>query len=124
MAHGTIMHFEIAGENPEKLKRFYSELFGWRFERAPIPEEYWLIQTSMERPDDATSLNGGLAKVESPTKGIINYIRVESLDESNKRIEELGGSILGPMSEVPDMGWYVLVEDPEGNRFAIWQDIA
>ena len=125
MVDNTIMHFEILGEDLDKLRRFYSGLFGWKFERAPIPEEYWLIQTApVEDWDtpDRTNLNGGLAKAESPTRGIINYVSVESLDESSVRIEELGGRILGPKREVPDMGWYVLAEDPEGNRFAIWEN--
>ena len=125
MVDNTIMHFEIPGEDLENLRGFYSGLFGWKFERAPIPEEYWLIQTApVEDGDtpDRTNLNGGLAKAESPTRGIINYVSVESLDESSVRIEELGGRILGPKREVPDMGWYVLAEDPEGNRFAIWEN--
>ena len=126
MTGGSIMHFEIRGKELEKLRKFYSGLFGWRFERAPIPEEYWLIQTGQEFDrdiPDVTSLNGGLAKAESPTRGIINYVSVESLNESSARIEELGGSILGPKTEVPDMGWYVLAKDPEGNRFAIWENM-
>jgi predicted enzyme related to lactoylglutathione lyase len=45
------------------------------------------------------------------------------LDESCIRIGELGGRILTEKREVPDMGWYVFVEDPEGNRFAIWQNM-
>lgn len=120
------MHFEILGEDLEILRKFYSGLFGWRFERAPIPEEYWLIQTGPEGDRnilDVNSLNGGLARAESPIRGIINYVSVESLEESSVRIEALGGSVLGPKTEVPDMGWYVLAEDPEGNRFAIWQNM-
>lgn len=127
MAEGTIMHFEIPGEDLDKLRRFYSRLFGWRFERAPITDEYWLIQTAPAGEvsiPDGTSINGGLAKAESPTRGIINYVSVESLDKSSKRIEELGGRILTLKREVPDMGWYILAEDPEGNRFAIWQNMA
>ena len=127
MADGTIMHFEIPGKDLDNLRRFYSGLFGWRFERAPILEEYWLIQTAQAEDGDTPdrpSLNGGLAKAESPIRGVINYVSVESLDESSKRIKELGGSILGAKTEVPDMGCFVLAEDPEGNRFAIWQNMA
>lgn len=121
------MHFEITGEDLEGLRRFYSKLFGWRFERAPTPEEYWLIQTATERDGDAqvgVILNGGLAKAESPTRGMINYVSVESLDESCDRIGELGGKVLTQKREVSFMGWYVLVEDPEGNRFAIWENMS
>ena len=127
MVDNTIMHFEILGEDLDKLRRFYSGLFGWKFERAPIPDEYWLIQTAPFRDGsitDGPNINGGLTKAQSSTRGIINYVSVESLDESCARIKELGGRILTPRREVFDMGWFILAEDPEGNRFAIWQNMA
>jgi predicted enzyme related to lactoylglutathione lyase len=126
LVDNTIMHFEILGEDLDKLRSFYAGLFGWRFERAPIPDEYWLIQTAPARDGsipDGPNINGGLTKAQSSTRGIINYVSVESLDESCARIKELGGRILTPKREVFDMGWSVLAEDPEGNRFAIWENM-
>ncbi len=29
----TLIHFEIAGEDPERLGRFYAGLFGWKVEQ-------------------------------------------------------------------------------------------
>lgn len=125
MVENTIMHFEIPGDDLERLMEFYSNLFGWRFERAPVPEEYWLIQTvpGDEVPSIGTRINGGLVKEESSTRGFINYISVESLDDSCEIVERFGGKIIAPKREVSDMGWFVLVDDPEGNRFAIWQSM-
>lgn len=125
MVESTIMHFEIPGDDLERLMEFYSNLFGWRFERAPVPEEYWLIQTvpGDEVPSIGARINGGLVKEESSTRGFINYISVESLDDSCEIVERFGGKIIAPKREVSDMGWFVLVEDPEGNRFAIWQSM-
>jgi predicted enzyme related to lactoylglutathione lyase len=127
LVENIIMHFEILGEDLDKLRRFYAGLFGWRFERAPIPDEYWLIQTAPVKDGSiiaGLNINGGLTKAQSSTRGIINYVSVESLDESCARIKELGGRILTPKREVFDMGWSILAEDPEGNRFAIWQNMA
>ena len=105
------------------LMAFYSELFGWRFERAPGPEEYWMIQTVPETDSPAPTVNGGLFKRESADQHIINYISVESLGDCSRRIEELGGRVVTPKREVFDMGWVAVAEDPDGNRFAIWQDL-
>ena len=45
MANNRIVHFEIPANQPEALTRFYSDLFGWKFHKAPIPSaEYWLYQ--------------------------------------------------------------------------------
>lgn len=35
MPNNRISHFEIPAHEPEELTRFYSELFGWKFRRAP-----------------------------------------------------------------------------------------
>ena len=39
------MHFEIPAESVEKMKKFYTDLFGWKIEKSPGPIEYWLIET-------------------------------------------------------------------------------
>jgi predicted enzyme related to lactoylglutathione lyase len=123
MVGHAIVHFEIPGDNMGNLMTFYSELFGWRFERAPGPEEYWMIQTVPEADSPAPTVNGGLFKRESADQHIINYISVESLGDCSRRIEELGGRVVTPKREVFDMGWVAVAEDPDGNRFAIWQDL-
>ena len=34
-----VVHFEIIGTDPEKLRGYYGELFGWRFDTsAPVAE--------------------------------------------------------------------------------------
>ncbi len=35
-----VVHFEIIGTDPEKLRRYYGELFGWEFETpSPVAQE-------------------------------------------------------------------------------------
>lgn len=45
MVDHTVVHFEIPADNVEKLKRFYSKLFGWKIEKTPGPVDYWIVQT-------------------------------------------------------------------------------
>jgi predicted enzyme related to lactoylglutathione lyase len=120
-----ISHFEVSGANPESLIEFYSELFGWRFEAAPEVEGYWLIQAASQEgsSDETRQVNGGLTRAETSERGILLYFSVESVDESSRKIKVLGGRILVPKQEVQDMGWFAEAEDPEGNRFAVWQDM-
>ena len=38
MAH-PVVHFEIIGKNPEKLRNYFGELFGWQFDTSsPVAE--------------------------------------------------------------------------------------
>ena len=124
MVDHTIVHFEIPADDVEKLRKFYSQLFGWKIEKMPGPVEYWGIQTV---PVDEKGMpirpgvNGGMMKKQNPEHKPVNYILVESVDEYVKKIESLDGKIVVPKMEVPGIGWWALALDPEGNQFAILQ---
>ena len=120
----TIVHFEIPGEDVEKLKQFYTGVFGWKIEKAPGPMEYWLIRTvptddkgMLQRP----GVNGGMIKKQNPEHKPVNYIAVESIDESIEKVKKLGGKIIMPKQEVPTVGWIATAIDPEGNQIALLQ---
>jgi hypothetical protein len=120
----TIVHFEIPADDVQRLRKFYSSLFGWKIEKMSGPMEYWSIETV---PVDAKNwparqgVNGGMMKRQNPEHKPVNYILVESVDEYTKRIADLGGRIAAPKMEVPGIGWWALALDPEGNQFAILQ---
>ena len=122
----TVVHFEIPADDVEKLRKFYSELFGWKIEKMPGPVEYWGIATvpvdekgMPQRP----GVNGGMMKRQNPEHKPVNYIAVESVDEYVKKIEALGGRVIVPKMEVPGIGWWALALDPEGNQFAMLQSV-
>ena len=92
----TPVHFEIPTNNVEKLKKFYSNLFGWKIEKSQGPLDYWDIETVPEdeqmeplRP----GINGGIYKSEYQNFKQINYISVENIDDYIKEVESLGGTI-------------------------------
>ena len=62
-------------------------------------------------------------KRQNPEHKPVNYIAVESVDEYVKKIEQLGGRIVVPKMEVPNVGWWALALDPDGNQFAIMQNM-
>ncbi len=122
----TIVHFEIPAADVEKMKRFYEGLFGWKIERDPGPIEYWMIYTvPVDKKGIAlrSGVNGGMIKKESAKQKPVNYISVESIDESIEKVKKLGGKIIMPKQEVPTVGWIATVVDPEGNQIALLQSM-
>jgi len=114
----NIVWFEIPADDVERAKSFYGELFGWKIEKFPGPMEYWHIDTGGS--DDAP--DGGLLKrQQAQPQGITNYIGVTSVDESAAKVEHLGGKICLPKTAVPQMGYFVICQDPENNVFALWE---
>jgi predicted enzyme related to lactoylglutathione lyase len=41
----SICWFEIPADNPDRAKKFYSSLFGWKIEKFPGVTDYWHIDT-------------------------------------------------------------------------------
>lgn len=115
----TIVHFEIPSENVERAKKFYNGLFGWNMEKIPGPIEYWMFRTVNDKGEQ--TIGGGILKKQNAGQGITNFIGVDSVAEYSKKVEEFGGKVKVPKTEVPGFGWYAICIDTEDNTFALWE---
>ena len=120
----TIVHFEIPAADVGKLKTFYEGVFGWKIDKYPGPMEYWMIQTvptddkgMLQRP----GVNGGMAKKEKTEQKPVNYISLENIDQSIENVKKLGGKIIMPKQQIPNVGYIAIATDPEGNQIGLLQ---
>ncbi len=119
-AAASIVWFEIPADDLGRAKTFYSKLFGWKI--APFPgmpggQEYLHIDTGGA---DA-SPDGGMMSRKDPRQPITNYISVPSVARASAKVEKLGGKICMAKTAVPQMGYFVVCLDSEGNTFALWE---
>ena len=115
----TIVHFDIAADNPERAKKFYTELFDWKTE--PSEEmEYYLVGTTTL--DGEEGVGGGIGKREGPEQRITNFIGVPSIDEYLAKVEKLGGRVVAPKLTLPNWGYMATCTDTENNLFGLWED--
>ncbi len=40
-----VVHFEIHVDDPNRASKFYTDVFGWKFNKWEGPMDYWLIST-------------------------------------------------------------------------------
>jgi len=113
----SIAWFEIPADNPERAKAFYSNLFGWTINPFPGSSDYWHIDTGGA---DA-SPDGALKKRKHPQEPVVNYVSVDSVDKFADKIAKLGGKICMAKTAVPQMGYFAVCQDTEGNAFGIWE---
>src|SRR5882724_1105879 len=86
MANNRIVHFEIPANQPEALTKFYSDLFGWKFQKAPIPgPEYWLCDTGSDGP----GINGAVMQRQHAQQPWMNYVDVASIDAAIEKATKL-----------------------------------
>ena len=114
----TVVHFEIPADDVEKLKRFYSDLFGWKIEKSPMPVDYWLIQTGTE---EEPGITGGVAGRIKPEDTAAVIFDVKSVDDVSKNVVDAGGVIREDKKAIPGVGYLIMCRDTEGNTFGIMQ---
>ena len=115
MANNRIVHFEIPANQPEALTRFYSDLFGWKFHKAPLPgPEYWLCDTGAAGP----GINGAVMQRQHPW---MNYVDVASIDAAIEKATKLGATVALPKMPVPGVGAVAALVDPQGNICGLWE---
>lgn len=113
----ALSHFEIFGDEPEKLAELYAALFGWRIEQAP-GVDYWRIQDG----DAAAQPIGGLARRPAfELQGWLAYFQIPSVADAIATVERHGGRVLKERTAVPRTAWYAVISDPAGNAFAVWE---
>lgn len=118
MQPGNLVWFEVPADDTGRAKKFYGELFGWKFDQMPGPMDYWHADTG--GPD--ASPDGGIMKRQNPGhRGITNYVLVLSVDDATQKVQKLGGQICMPKTTVPNMGYFAVCQDTEGNMFGVWQ---
>jgi predicted enzyme related to lactoylglutathione lyase len=118
-----VVHFELIGPDPDALRGFYRELFGWDApagaavaDRISDPASY----SFLEPPPDAAAAAGGIGGGPGFDSHAIFYVGVADVPLALTEAERLGGTIvLGPQR---NEGGGVVVghfRDPAGNLVGV-----
>lgn len=108
-----VVHFEIGCRDVEKAKKFYGPLFGWDFSAFP--------GAAMVAPT-APGIGGHINSLgHEPHHYVTIYAMVDDLKATLDHAAKLGGKTIVPPTEVPNMGRFAWLMDPDGNVIGIWK---
>jgi predicted enzyme related to lactoylglutathione lyase len=117
-----VVHFEIIGTDPERLRGYYGELFGWEFDTSGGVAEsvseagnYGFVQN----PDGA-GIPGGIGGGANHPCHVVFYVGVPDVEAALRNAESLGGKrTMGPQ-RVPGSTLVVgHFTDPEGHLIGV-----
>jgi uncharacterized protein len=120
-----IVHFEVIGKDPDALRSYYGNLFGWEFdtsgsvaEAVSEPGNYGFVDRATT--PDGTGIPAGVGGGAAYRPHVITYIGVEGVEATLARAESLGGKrLLGPVA-APDRDLVIgHFADPEGNVIGV-----
>jgi predicted enzyme related to lactoylglutathione lyase len=119
-----VVHFEIIGKDPAKLREYFGELFGWEFDvPSPVseavsdPAQYGFVDRMTT--SDGTGIPGGVGGGAGYEGHAVFYIAVPDVEAALAKAEDLGGKRrMGP--ERSPSGLVVgHFTDPEGNLVGV-----
>ncbi len=120
----TVQYFEIPADDVNRAQEFYKKVFGWNMQKWNDPEkpeqDYWMFETKDDKGNPG--LGGGMMKRQSPQHTVTNYITISSIEEYASKIEQSGGKVIMPKTEIPNMGFFAICLDSENNMFGIYED--
>lgn len=122
---GKIVWHDLLTNTPAESRKFYEELFGWKFEKPGIDigfgdeSSYMLIRHNGNLIGGMVDTNA-LGKEENISQWI-TMISVDDIDVAVQRVSADGGKILTPPRELRSRGTLSIVEDPTGAIVALIQ---
>ena len=117
-----VVHFEVIGKDPKKLRSYYSELFGWEFDVGDATTEAVSERGNygfVDRSTAADGINGGVGGGEGYEGRVLFYVGVPDVEAALETAESLGGKRLMGPEGTPGRLVVGQFADPEGNRIGV-----
>jgi uncharacterized protein len=111
--HGAFSWCELMTSDPEAAKRFYGTLFGWTLEDMDMGRgTYTVVKAGGAGIGGIMKPRPERAPDAPPHWG--TYVTVEDVDATVRKAEALGAKTLVPPTDIPKVGRFCMLQDPQG----------
>ena len=117
---GRFAWYDLMTPDVDAAKSFYGKLIGWTitpFEGAPEPYDMW---TASDGPIGGVMTLPEEAKAAGAPPHWLSYVVVPDVDAALEQAEQLGGATLHPSMEIPNVGTFGVLQDPQGAVIAVY----
>lgn len=114
---GAFSWNELMTTDVDAAKAFYSELFDWNIQKCDAADmDYFMATRDGEDIAGLMSMPGDSAGM-PPSWG--GYVTVADVDAMVPRVAQLGGKIALPPQDIPDVGRFAVIQDPQGAMLSL-----
>lgn len=114
---GALCWNELISTDLDRAGRFYSGLFGWKLESAPMPGmEYTIIKKGDQQVGGMMAQPQEMAGAPSLWNA---YFAVADCDGTVAKAIALGGRPVVPAMDIPEVGRIAMLADPQGAAFSV-----
>lgn len=107
------VHVELQTQDLARAKAFYQGLFQWKLEDVP-QMDYTMINVG-------EGTGGGMWQNGDARPQWLAYVLVDDIRVATDKARGLGATIAKDVTEIPGMGWFSVIIDPQGAALGLWQ---
>ncbi|MEQ1648900.1 MAG: VOC family protein [Hyphomicrobiaceae bacterium] len=117
---GNFVWYELMTSDLESATAFYSKVVGWTLSEFPGGRTRYVIANAAHGPV------GGLMPIppEAKANGMppvwVGYVGVDNVDQAAKNLKHAGGHIDRAPDDIPNVGRFAMVTDPQGAMFVLF----
>jgi predicted enzyme related to lactoylglutathione lyase len=118
-AKGTFIWYELATTDGKSAEKFYASVLGWKSKDMSGPGGTYTIVSA--GPADVGGIWTMPREMASAGTGAtwLPYIGVDDVDGFTKRVQAAGGAVKRAPEDIPGIGRFSVVADPQGAPFML-----
>ena len=112
---GSVHWNELTTVKPKEIVGFYEKSFGYTHTEAQMPDGPYFMITNGDK------MRGGIttAPLESIPSAWLPYVHVEDVEQTVASVKKFGGQVLFEPMDVPEVGCFAHIVDPQGGVLGI-----
>ncbi|WP_342642838.1 VOC family protein [Rhodoligotrophos ferricapiens] len=120
-AQGKFVWYELMTTDTKAAAQFYRKLIGWNMDAFEHGNFTYEIFKAGEVPIGGLMTLPAEACEAGAQPGWLGYIAADDVDATAARIRATGGTVHRQPADIPDVGRFAVVADPQGAVFALFR---
>lgn len=116
---GHFVWYEHRTKDPRRAQGFYGEVVGWKTQPFGDDGKYVMWVGSQGPLGGVMELPEAAAKMGAPPHWMA-HVQVANVDATVEKVKSLGGKIYNGPEEVPTVGRFAIVADPQGAAISVF----
>jgi len=123
MSASHFVWYELMTADPPAAIDFYTQVVGWRAQDSGMPDMAYTLMLAGDAPVAGVArMPPGLQAIGAPPCWS-GYVAVDDADAAAARVLAAGGKVLRPAEDIPGVGRFAVVADPQNASFVLFKPI-
>jgi predicted enzyme related to lactoylglutathione lyase len=117
---GQFVWHDHLAKDPKAAVDFYTDVLGWKTEPFGAGSDYTVLVGSQGPLGGTMKLPEEAAKMGTPPHWM-GHVLVDNVDQTAERAKALGGRVYKEPADIPNVGRFAVIGDPQGADISIFQ---